>query len=460
MKAIRLQRFKGYRDSGWIDLRPPIILLLGANSSGKSALLNALLMLKQSLEDASYKNPFVFYAKKGVDIGSFEDAVFRHEVDIKKPMAFSFDVEVEKDFSEFNLSKGDSVILSIKVAYNQKRRTNVIIGFDMVRDSDKKCILSMRKRSTSTTAKASFKSDLFEVPDDLFLTWSNFLPATSQKKSNTFPLTFPITFEKHDGGENKLLHELHELNRDIVLQIINHLQYIVHIGPLRPEPERTYQFTGETPSDVGRDGHDALKILFLDKYSASSKNLIDDVNRWLETMGYVLEWDILKGEMAQLMLKDKSGMQINLKDAGFGISQLLPVLIQGYLAEEEQIILMEQPEIHLHPRAQADLGDMFIALAEQKKSLIVETHSEHLMLRLRRRIAEQKIPKEMVGIYFIEWKDGESVVSRIELDDYGQMVNVPEGFKTFFSDDFEETMKITKEIAKRHAKEIECENSA
>ncbi len=194
------------------------------------------------------------------------------------------------------------------------------------------------------------------------------------------------------------------------------------------------------------------------------------MNRWLGKMGYTLEWDILKGGIAQLVLTDESGIRINLKDVGFGISQLLPVLIQGYAAGDEQInlmappeihpIFMEQPEIHLHPRAQANLGDLFIALAEQNKSLIVETHSEHLMLRLRRRIAEQKIKKEMVGIYFIEWKDGKSVVSRIELDDYGQMVNVPEGFKTFFSDDFEETMKITEEIAKRHAEEIECESSA
>ena len=441
MKAIRLQRFKGYRDSGWIDLRPPIILLLGANSAGKSALLNALLMLKQSLEDMTYENPFVFYAKKGVDIGSFEDAVFRHEIDIKKPMVFSFDVEVEKDFSEFGLSKGDSVILSIKVAYNKKRRTNVVIGFDMVRGYDKQCILSMEKRSTSLTAKTIFKSDLFEVPDDLFVDWYNFLPAIPPSKTEVEP-------------GSKLLTELYELNRDIVLQIVNHLRHTVHIGPLRREPDRTYHFTGETPHNVGRDGGDALKILFLDKYSASPINLIDDVNQWLEKMGYVLEWDVLKGGMAHMMLKDKSGIKINLKDVGFGISQLLPVLIQGYVAEAEQTILMEQPEIHLHPRAQANLGDLFIALAEPKKSLIVETHSEHLMLRLRRRIAEQKIPKEMVGIYFVEWKDGESVVSRIELDDYGQMVNVPEGFKTFFSDDFEETMKITEEIAKRHAKEI------
>lgn len=249
------------------------------------------------------------------------------------------------------------------------------------------------------------------------------------------------------------MNELSELSREIVKHLIKDLGNVLHIGPLRQEPERIYQFTGETPSDVGSDGRDAPKILFLDKYSASSKNLIGDVNRWLEMMGYALEWDILKGEMAQLMLKDKSGIRINLKDVGFGISQLLPVLIQGYVAEEGQTILLEQPEIHLHPRAQADLGDLFIALAEQNKSSIVETHSEHLMLRLRRRIAEQRIPKEMVGIYFVEWKGGESVVSRIELDDYGQMVNIPEGFKTFFSDDFEETMKITEKIAKRHSKE-------
>jgi len=447
MKAIRLQRFKGYRDSGWIDLRPPIILLLGANSSGKSALLNSLLMLKQSLEDLTYENPFVFYAKKGIDIGSFEDAVFRHEVDIKKPMIFSFDAEVEKGFSEFGLNRGDSVILSIKVAYNKKRRTNVVIGFDMVRGSDKKCILSMQKKSTAVSAKESFKSDLFKVPENITIGWYNFLPG------------MPLSKTKEESG-NTLLNELAELGQDIAPHIIRDFANVVHIGPLRQEPDRTYHFTGETPSDVGRDGRDALKILFLDKYSADSIDLISDVNHWLEKMGYVLEWDVLKGGMAHLMLKDKSEIQINLKDVGFGISQLLPVLIQGYAAEEEQIILMEQPEIHLHPRAQADLGDLFIALAEQKKFLIAETHSEHLMLRLRRRIAERKIKKEMVGIYFIEWKDGESVVSRIELDDYGQMVNVPEGFNTFFSDDFEETMKITEEIAKRHAEEIECENSA
>ncbi len=446
MKAIRLQRFKGYRDSGWIDLRPPIILLLGTNSSGKSALLNALLMLKQSLEEYSSENPFVFNTRKGVDIGSFEDAVFRHE--LRAEMVFSFEVEIKEEFSEFDLRKGDSIILSIKVAYNQRRRINAVIGFDMVLKSNKKSILSMQRKSTSLTAKKSFKSDLFEIPSGLSIAWDGFLPEIVSPN------------KRGEISEDKPLHDLKRLSNMISFLILSYFENTTHVGPLRQEPERTYHFTGETPSNVGRDGRDALKILFLDKYSASSENLIGKVNKWLKKMGYVLEWDVLRGGMAHLMLKDESGIQINLKDVGFGISQLLPVLIQGYDAGEGQTILMEQPEIHLHPRAQANLGDLFIALAEQKKSLIVETHSEHLMLRLRRRIAERKIPKEMVGIYFIEWKDGESVVSRIELDDYGQMINVPEGFKTFFSDDFEETMRITEEIAKRHAEGIECENIA
>ena len=245
MKAIRLQRFKGYRDSGWIDLRPPIILLLGANSSGKSALLNAPLMLKQSLEEYSSENPFVFNARGGVDIGSFEDAVFRHEIDIKKPMVFSFEVEPLKDYPVMGLSNGDSIILSISVAYNRKRRINTIIGFSMVLKSNKKCILGMQKKSTAVTAKESFTSDLFTVPDNLSVFWSNFQPLILQSKPDA------------EHG-NELLNQLFGLSNDNFYQITRYLRNISHIGPLRQEPERTYQFTGETPRDVGRDGQETI----------------------------------------------------------------------------------------------------------------------------------------------------------------------------------------------------------
>ncbi len=150
-----------------------------------------------------------------------------------------------KDYPVMGLSNGDSIILSISVAYNRKRRINTIIGFSMVLKSNKKCILGMQKKSTAVTAKESFTSDLFTVPDNLSVFWSNFQPLIIQSKPDA-----------EHGSE--LLNQLFGLSNDTFYQITRYLRNISHIGPLRQEPERTYQFTGETPRDVGRDGQETI----------------------------------------------------------------------------------------------------------------------------------------------------------------------------------------------------------
>ena len=251
-------------------------------------------------------------------------------------------------------------------------------------------------------------------------------------------------------NESEIIAEFNVLKHFVAIDIAKFLSRIAHVGPLRQEPQRTYHFTGETPVNVGRDGSDAPQILLLDKYSAKTKRIINDVNSKLKTMGYSLSWDILKGGIAHLMLTDlNSNKEYNLKDVGFGISQLLPLLVQGYDLKDSQFILLEQPEIHLHPSAQSNLGDFFVELSKQNKFFIIETHSEHILLRLRRRIADKTITNEDVNIYFIERKNGRSTISNIKLDEYGQMVDVPDGFKLFFSDDYDETLKIIETISKR-----------
>lgn len=90
MEAIRLERFKGYNDSGWIRLDKPITLIFGNNSSGKSALLNSILMLHQSVNSPDYEKSFIFNSKNNVDIGNFEDVAFNHIVDFNKPIIFFF----------------------------------------------------------------------------------------------------------------------------------------------------------------------------------------------------------------------------------------------------------------------------------------------------------------------------------------------------------------------------------
>ena len=109
----------------------------------------------------------------------------------------------------------------------------------------------------------------------------------------------------------------------------------------------------------------------------------------------------------------------NLKDVGFGLSQVLPVLVQCYAGDASRTIILEQPELHLHPRAQADLGDLLIDALGQGHRFLIETRSEHLLLRLRRRIAEttvkpsaeveRKLQRDQLGVYFVERRTTEAL---------------------------------------------------
>ncbi|WP_292374734.1 AAA family ATPase [Methanosarcina sp. UBA411] len=452
MKAIRLERFKGYEDSGWIKLDRPITLIFGNNSSGKSALLSSIMMLKQSLESIDREVPFIFSSKDGIDIGSFEDAVFNHEVDSKKPMIFSFEIEVENDYPLLNLSKQNSLIYSVKVVYNKKRHFNTIIGFDLVKKEDNKTIIKMSKKSNSFNAKPHFETEYAFDPSNLQLKWFFFTPLLFSKKEQSKTIQ-NSSDEAETTNNNDIYTEVYEITREFTIKILSFFDQLIHIGPIRHAPQRDYHFTGETPFNVGIDGRDAPQILFLDKYSSKSKKLINNVNVSLENLGYSLNWSILKGGVATLNLREiNSNVDCNLKDVGFGISQLLPLLVQGYALNKAQYLLLEQPEIHLHPRAQSKLGDFFIEMSKKNKFFIIETHSEHILLRIRRRIAEGEINSEQVRICFVERKEGKSIINNIELDKFGQFVEIPDSFKSFFADDFEEVLKITEEIAKRKSK--------
>ena len=138
-------------------------------------------------------------------------------------------------------------------------------------------------------------------------------------------------------------------------------------------------------------------------------------------------------------------------DIGFGVSQVLPVLVQCFYANHGSTVILEQPDIHLHPSAQAGLADLFIAA---KKSpgvqILFESHSEHLLRRLQRRIAEEKVPQEDVALYFCSSNpDGSSSLSRLEVDQFGNIANWP---KDFFGDQFGEIAAMSEAALKRQGR--------
>ena len=148
-----------------------------------------------------------------------------------------------------------------------------------------------------------------------------------------------------------------------------------------------------------------------------------------------------------IMIDRRSNTVVSHRDVGIGVSQVLPVLVVAY-ASQNQIIAIEQPEIHLHPAIQADLGDLFIqsALGENKNRFLIETHSEHILLRAMRRIRETaagKLPKSILPVHpqdvmvlFIEPKGSSSIVHEMPIDQKGNLVKPWPG--GFFEEDFKE----------------------
>ena len=136
---------------------------------------------------------------------------------------------------------------------------------------------------------------------------------------------------------------------------------------------------------------------------------------------------------------------------GFGVSQILPVLVLCFYADKGSTIILEQPEIHLHPAVQAGLADVFIdAVKRRNIQIIFESHSEHLLKRLQRRIAEEKLAVKDTALYFCESENGDSILKQLDIDEFGNIINWP---KDFFGDEFGEMAAMTKAAISRKAAE-------
>ena len=143
-------------------------------------------------------------------------------------------------------------------------------------------------------------------------------------------------------------------------------------------------------------------------------------------------------EIIRLNVKSNSGVKVDISDVGFGVSQILPILVEGLRMNEGQTLLLEQPEIHLHPKLQMQLTDFFIAMAKNNKNTIIETHSEHIIKRLVRRCLEDDEIRKMINIYFIDEN------SNIELIKINKKIGIENWPKNFFDQAANEQKEILK----------------
>jgi hypothetical protein len=224
-------------------------------------------------------------------------------------------------------------------------------------------------------------------------------------------------------------------------------QRINYVSPLRAHPKR-YYFLDKAKTNTFLDTLDGEAIAEIIKENSNLKN---SVNTWFKKFNLHIDVGPIKDIIHQIVVKQNS-LDLDITDVGFGVSQVLPVIIQGFLSQENSITLVEQPEIHLHPKMQADLADLFIDIAIRKnakkieianKYLIIETHSEYLLKRLRRRISENKISADHVAIYYIETQEEtkNAIIKKIDIQSKGAF-DWPKDFYTGdLADDITEFLK-------------------
>ncbi|MBN2529167.1 MAG: DUF3696 domain-containing protein [Deltaproteobacteria bacterium] len=215
-------------------------------------------------------------------------------------------------------------------------------------------------------------------------------------------------------------------------------QEIGHLGPIRQEIQPSVR--ASAGKKLGLDGDAA--VLWL----AEDDELLEVTSQWMKTNMDGWELGILRQGNNIECEASRSGVRVNLAQAGQGIQQLLPIVVQQLFGQKQnqgqRLFLVEQPELHLHGAAEAPLGDLFVNTAQRNNgtSVIVETHSENLLLRVRRRIAEGEISPDLVALYWVEeHADGSSVAKPISISENGEVDWWPQGI---FAEGYEEVRAI------------------
>ncbi|MBI5375913.1 MAG: DUF3696 domain-containing protein [Candidatus Schekmanbacteria bacterium] len=530
LTELRIENFKAFGKEQRIPIRP-ITLLFGPNSSGKTSVLQSLLLLKQTVDDNKNYDEALKPVGEIIDIDDYYQFINNH--DINKRLSIGFKISTDHDFN-FGLSffenedmssfcdEENNLIADCKFSFifSKSKKieledysfsvANMILGSYRMShvDSDKELndavfynlfgeynsFLRLKylndKHPLIERNWNEFKSKIKKKLKDLNreLNKLNYLLKNSKKndrksyaelskrKKEICNILVKITKYSFDDFLNDLSLNLNntallayhflpcwdKYSTDDVFEIIGDaadayskdigieqtedngigkiawrvgktlgekLNKIIYLGPVRQVLERQYKYSGEFPSGVGKIGEFTPTILLNDK------RISRKVNKWLEKfeIAYNLSANISKDQNFRnlfcINLIDKiNNIKVSPTDVGFGISQLLPIIVQGVLSTNN-LILIEQPELHLHPRLQAEIGTFLAHCIKEKNQFIVETHSEHLILRLQKLIRQKVLKPDDVSIIYISKENDGSKAQRLHIDEEGDFIDEwPDGF--------------------------------
>lgn len=357
--TIKFKNYKLFKDWQTLEIKP-ITVLIGKNSSGKSAILKLLPMIENSLS-GTFSEP-LHLNNNGVEMGGeFRDLVYgRNRVG-------RLDLIMSNDQVELSISIGSDI-----------RSGNIEI-LD--------CKINQEQLNIGNTV------------------FNGFIP----------------------------------LGNDVAAKL-GHLT-TNYITSSRSGLQRYFDQRVNNYKTVGIEGENVYAILIEDALTTEQK-LIKDLNDFYENNFEGWRLSIAESSPPFQIEFVNQDLKVNIKDVGVGMVYMLPLVVATLMnISDGTLVLMEEPELHLHPAAHGNLAELFAINSSVNKRYLIETHSPNFILRLRRLIAEKKIECNSIAIYYVDFdeKNRESILKKIDVDDSGRVSSWPDNI---FSETLEETIAI------------------
>lgn len=455
LKRLYIENFKSWKV---LDITfGRVTGLFGTNSSGKSSIIQFLLLLKQT-KNATDRSLVLDFGGPDqlVNLGSFRDIINAHDLDAvlswkllwTLPSLLSINNPSGKRTEV--LVSGQSIALESLVRYQDKSLVSDRLEYRFGKQRHAFLIEPKKIGSREYQLRA-------EVPPG-----ASFRFVRNQARAWALPgplKTYLFPDQAKTYYQNSDFLSLFESEYEAMMDSVYYL------GPLREYPRREYPWSGASPSDVGRRGERTMEAILAATLRKETRNLggrtrykpfQEIIAYWLKQLGLIHDFKIEEiGTGANLyraiVKRDAKSPVALLTDVGFGVSQVLPALVLLYYVPEGSTVIMEQPEIHLHPSVQSGLADVILTVAKTRRlQVIVESHSEHLLRRFQRRVADETCPSELVKLYFCNSVNGNSTLRDLELDVFGEIRNWPDNF---FGDEMTEIAETRKAVLRRKIEE-------
>ncbi|HEY6632885.1 MAG TPA: DUF3696 domain-containing protein, partial [Rhizobiaceae bacterium] len=452
LKRLRLSNFKAWKS---LDITfGSVTGFFGTNSSGKSSLLQFILMLKQT-KNATDRGLVLDFGGPDqlVHLGAFKDVVNRHDENIAIDWSLKWEMPEAIKVIDPTGKRTDILFESNEIEIKAQvalKRSSPVTNFLQYRFCNTGFgIVPRSEGSTKFGLKAdSDGGQTFQFIRTQGRVWD--LPGPI--KTHLFP------------DQAKTYYQNADFLSDFEVAYEKLMDRIFYLGPLREYPKREYQWAGARPEDVGRRGERVVDAILAATLRNETRNLGFKTRRrpfqemiayWLNELGLISDFKIAEiakdSNLYQARVKrDQHSAEALLTDVGFGVSQVLPALVLLYYVPEGSIVILEQPEIHLHPSVQSGLADVILTASSTRNlQVIVESHSEHMLRRFQRRIAEEKYSSADAKMFFVGQDKGDASLNDLKLNLFGEIENWPENF---FGDELGEIAAIRAAALRRRMK--------